>query len=160
MPTFVTESTTPRTPEETFAFICDLAKWPLFRGYGPLPGIAEASLPEGERLDVGARVRVRNTDGSVHHEVVVELERGRRYVVRMELAPPASYVFRGIEERVDLQPVAEGTRVLRRFETTPRSFFTAPLAWLVGGVLLRKAVERHDAAVTRALAGVPPRGIR
>jgi hypothetical protein len=151
MPTFVTESTTARSPEETFDFVCDLSKWPLFRGYGPLPGIVEASLPAGEPVALGSRIRVRNTDGTVHHEVVIAFERGRRYAVRMELAPPASYVMRSIEESVDLEPISGGTRVVRRFATTPRSLLVSPVAWLFGGVLLRKAVEAHNSAVAAAL---------
>jgi hypothetical protein len=30
------------------AYIIDLSKWTSFRGFGPLPGIAKASLPEGQ----------------------------------------------------------------------------------------------------------------
>src|SRR5262245_31412738 len=122
MAMFVTESRTARSPEQTFDFICDLGNWPLFRGYGPIPGIAEASLPAGESVALGARVRVRNTDGSVHHEVVVEFERGRRFAVRMELGRPASYLMRHIEETVELEPCPGGSLMRRRFTTVPRSF--------------------------------------
>jgi hypothetical protein len=151
MATFVTESSNARSPEETFDFICDLTKWPLFRGWGPIPGIAEASLPAGETLALGARVRVRNTDGSVHHEVVVAFDRGKRFAVRMELGRPASYLMRHIEETVDLEAVPGGTHVRRRFTTVPRSFLTSPLVRLVGGVFLRKAVVAQDAAMANAL---------
>lgn len=151
MADFTTVSMTERSPDETFAFICDLSKWPLFRGWGPLPGIEEASLPAGETVGLGSRIRVRNSDGSIHHEVVVAFEPGRRYDIRMELAPPASYVMRRIEESVELSPVDGGTRILRRFVTAPRSMVTTPIVWLFGGLLLRKAVERHNAAVAAAL---------
>lgn len=151
MAEFTTVSSTDRSPEETFGFICDLTKWPLFRGWGPLPGIVEASLPPGETMELGARIRVRNSDGTVHHEVIVGFDPWRRYEVRMELAPPAGYVMRSIEESVDLSPVEGGTRVVRRFVSTPRSILTAPVAWLFGRFLLRKAVERHNVAVANAL---------
>src|SRR6185503_11093076 len=128
MPFFATEAIIRRPPQEVLDFICDLSQWPLFRGYGPIPGIVEARLPEGERMAVGSRVRVRNTDGSVHHEVVTRLEPGRSFAVRMELSPPASLVLARIEETVDLEPVPEGTRMVRSFTTTPRSPLVAPLA--------------------------------
>lgn len=145
MPTFTTESTLPAPPERVFAYIVDLSKWPLFTGYGPLPGIAEASV-EGGTVGLGSRIRVRNTDGSVHHEVVEVFEPGRRYVIRMELAPPVSYVMASIHETVALEPEGDGTRMRRTFVVTPRSWLTAPIAWLFGGVLLPRAVERHNAA--------------
>lgn len=154
MPTFTTVSEAPASPDATFAFICDLSRWPLFRGYGPLPGIAEASV-DGNIVGPNSRIRVRNTDGSVHHEVVQAFEPGRRYVIRMELAPPVSYVMAWIEETVLLEPIAggSGTRLRRTFVVTPRTWLTAPIAWLFGGVLLPRAVERHNRAVADALAG-------
>lgn len=155
MPTFTTGSTVACTPDQAFAFVVDLTRWPLFRGYGPLPGIVEATC-EGP-LALGSRVRVRNTDGSVHTEVVAGFEPGRRYAVRMELAPPASRVMASIEEEVEFAPVEGGTLVRRRFTATPRAWFTTPLAWLFGGLLLRRAVLRHDAAVAAALGRGPPR---
>ena len=152
---FETRSLTPRTPEETFALIRDLSRWPLFRGWGPLPGIREATLPDGGQVTLGSRIRVTNTDGSVHHETVVALEPARLYTVRMELSRPASWIIGGIVETVSLAPVPEGTRLVRRFSVTARSVFTAPLAWLITRVFLRRAVLRHDAAVVAALAGAP-----
>jgi len=90
----------------------------------------------------GARVRVRNTDGSIHHEVVCVFEPGRRYAVRMELSPPASVLMDRIEEDVELAETPEGgTRVTRRFVVTPRSLLTAPIAWFIAQCTLRKAVQ-------------------
>ena len=151
MATFTTVSTAPCPPAAAFDFICDLARWPLFRGYGPLPGIAEASLPPGESLRPGVRIRVRNSDGSVHHELVEVFEPGRRYVVRMELAPPPALLMSGIEEAVEIEPAAGGALIRRRFTLTPRSPLLRPLVALVA-ILLRRAVERHNADVAAALA--------
>lgn len=151
MPGFETLSETRRSPEATFAFILDLVRWPAFRGWGPVPGIVSAELAPGASMAVGARVRVTNTDGSVHHEVVEELEPPRRYRVRMEPGPPASRVLARIDETVELVPIATGTRIRRRFDVTPRSPLTAPLAWLVARVFLPRAVAAHDRAVAEAL---------
>lgn len=158
MPDFTLESTTPVSPERTFDAICDLSKWPLFRGYGPLPGIVEATLPGGGVMGLGARVRVRNSDRSVHHEVVTVFERPRRYVVRMELTPPASWVLKSIEETIELEAAPGGTRMRRRFVVTRRSILTAPVAWLFGGVLLPRAVDAHNRAVAELLSTAAAQG--
>lgn len=152
---FVTVSQTTRPPAETFAYIVDLTNWPSFRGWGPLPGIVSAELVGGgSHLAAGARVRVTNTDGSIHLEVVEELVVDRRYRVRMELGSPANRLLAQIDEIVELAPSANGTRIVRSFEVTPRSLWTAPLAWLIAKVFLRRAVLAHDLAVARALADV------
>lgn len=150
MTTFQTLSTTPLTPEQAFAYIVTLANWTSFTGYGPLPGIVEATAPGGT-LSLGTRVRVRNTDGSVHHEVVVVFEPGQRYAVRMELSPPASWLMRHIDEEVVLSATPEGTTIRRRFDVVPRSILTAPLVAIIALVFLRTAVRRHDHVVAAAL---------
>jgi hypothetical protein len=145
MPSFVTTTESPLTPEQTFDRIVDLSQWTTFRGYGPLPGIVRAELAEGP-LGPGARVRVLNTDGSTHHEVFEVFERGKRLHIRMELQPPASRVLARIDERVELEPSASaGTSMTRSFELTPRSLWTTPLAWGVAA-LLRRAVLLHNRA--------------
>lgn len=143
----ITSNELPIEPLAVFNTIIDLQKWKLFKGRGPLPGIAEASLPPTEVMRLGARVRVQNTDGSVHHEVVTRFEPGRCYAIRMELAAPASWVIGGIDEQVDLEPTPGGTRVFRRFLVQPRLILTAPIAWLVTRLFLEPAVVAHDRAV-------------
>lgn len=151
MPRFSTCNDVERAPGEVFEHVCDLSRWPSFKGWGPVPGIAEASLARGAAMGPGARVRVRNTDGSVHHEVVEAFERGRLYVLRMELEPPASRVLETITEEVVLEPLpAGGTRVIRTFTLTPRSALAAPVAWLASACL-RRAVAAHDRAVASEL---------
>ena len=152
MARFKTCDDLPNTPSEVFGGIVDLTKWSMFPGWGPLPGIREATLPEGEQMGVGARVRVLNTDGSVHYEVVRVFEPARRYSIVMELSPPASYLMRCIEEDVELlETPTGGTRITRTFTTFPRYFITAPLVWLITHFLLRKAVEHHNRLFQREL---------
>jgi hypothetical protein len=150
MPSFVTQSQNRRSPAETFAYITTLANWSSFPGHGPLPAIIRATADEPLRL--GTRVRVENSDGSVHHEIVITFEPDRRYSTRMELVPPASYLMKYIHEDVVLTATAAGTQVTRRFETVPRSWLTAPLVALITFVFLRPAVRKHDHAVAAALA--------
>lgn len=151
MPRFETRSTLPRPPAIVFAHILDLSQWPSFRGFGPLPGIVRAALAGPGPLGLGARIRVTNTDGSVHHEVVEELVPGERYRVCMELTPPASWLMARIDEIVTLSPAPVGTEIRRCFEVVPRSPLTTPLCWLIAK-LLRRAVEAHNRAVAKALA--------
>lgn len=142
---FSTTTLAPVPPESVFAFITNLANWTSFTGWGPLPGIAEASLPPGETMREGARVAVVNTDGSRHHEVVTRFEPGRAYAVRMELTPPAAYLMEGIEELVLLRAEGAGTRIDRTFSVRARSIFTFPMVHFITHVMLRRAVLAHDA---------------
>jgi hypothetical protein len=151
MPSFETLSSIARSPEATFSHLVDLGQWPSFRGFGPLPGIVSAERVGGGPVELGARIRVTNTDGSVHHEIVEEFAPARLFRVRMELSRPASAILARIDERVELEPHGAGTRLRRRFDVTPRSIFTAPLAWFIARVLLRRAVLAHDRAVASAL---------
>lgn len=143
MPAFVSESDFEGSPEATFDLMVTLENWPTFKGHGPLPGIVRATAPGGI-LALGTRVRVENTDRSVHHEQVVAFERGRRFAVRMELSPPASWLMQHIDEEVVLTATAQGTHMWRRFETAPRFFFTLPLVLLITHLLLKPAVMKHD----------------
>ncbi len=154
MPQFVTVQEVRRGRFDVFAYIIDLSKWTSFKAFGPLPGIADASLPEGQRMGSGARVCVHNTDGSIHHEIVIAFEPGRFYGVRMELSPPASLLMDRIEEYVDLADTpGGGTRMTRTFIVTPRSRFTVPLVWIITRWLLRRAVFRHNDRVAEELEG-------
>lgn len=149
MPCFVTESLNTSSPSASFDYVTTLANWATFPGYGPMPGIVRASATGP--LGLGVRVRVENTDGTVHHERVTAFEPARRYAVRMELVRPASWLMRHIDEEVCFEANGAGTRVTRRFETVPRSFLTAPLVALITRFLLRPAVEAHDRVVANAL---------
>lgn len=153
MPCFTTCTQLAASPSAVFDAIVDLSRWSSFRGYGPLPGIVRASLPEGECMREGARVRVENTDGTVHHEVVRVFEPGRRYVVRMEVSPSAARVLRHVDETVELEPTAAGgTEMRRTFEIVPRAWFTTPLCWLVARGPLRRAVDAHNREAQTAFA--------
>lgn len=153
MARFTTCDELPSPPSVVFGGIVDLTKWSAFQGWGPLPGIREATLPEGEQVGLGSRIRVLNTDGSVHHEVVRTFEPYERYSVVMELSPPASYLMDRIEEDIELtETPTGGTRMTRVFTTFPRSVMTAPLVWLITHFLLHKAVIRHNQIIQGELS--------
>jgi hypothetical protein len=152
MSEFTEVSCAPAPIGATFALICDPARWPLFVGYGPLPGITLASVEGGGPIVLGARIRVENTDRSLHYERVVAFEQDRHLQMHMELEPPASWFMSEIDEFVDLYAEGAETRVVRRFVATPRAWYTAPMAWLFGGFFLARAVRVHNANVAKALA--------
>jgi hypothetical protein len=152
---FQTRTDVATRPGLAFAHIIDLDAWPTFRGFGPVPGIVEAKLVNGTTVGPGSRIRVTNTDGSVHHEVMQVFEHGRHVTIQMELTPPASYVMAGIEERVDVEAQGDGTRITRTFIVRPRWFFTAPIGWLIAHGFLHRAVVRHNEAVRAALVRGP-----
>jgi hypothetical protein len=71
----------------------------------------------------------------------------------MEVARPAAFVLEAIEEQVDLQAVAGGAEIARRFELRPRSWVTWPIAWLICHLFLRRAVIAHNHAMVASLVG-------
>ena len=140
---FTTTTEFAATPDAVFRYITDLRNWSRFPGAGVLPGIAEAVLPTGEEIGPGARVRVRNTDGSVHHERVTRFEPPEHFAIVMELTSAAAFVMKRIEEEIRLSATAEGTRMQRTFRLVPRSPFTIPMTFIIR-LLLRRAVLAHN----------------
>lgn len=152
MPRFTTESLLPRPPAEVFTYITNLENWTTFTGYGPLPGIKSATAPGP--LALGTSVRVQDTDGTTHNEVITLFEPPHRYAVRMELVPPASYLMAHILEEINMHPYGQGTKIVRTFTTVPRNAFTGFAVWLITFLFLRPAVQKHDATVLGVL-GAP-----
>ncbi len=151
MPAFEMFLRYPASAAATFGVITDLSQWSSFRGYGPVPGITKATL-ESPTMGAGARIRVENTDGSVHHEVFVDFVQNKKLHIRMELRPPASYVMAAIDETLALEEEPGGCRLHRRFEMTPRFWLTWPIAFVLCRIFLKRAAELHNAEVMRRLA--------
>jgi len=152
MPRFTTTIEIPSTPGAVFAYIVTPSNWSSFRGLGPLPGIASARTLDGGAVTLHSRVRVTNTDGSEHDEIVRTFEPPRRYGVRIEPGAAASRWMAFIDEDIELEAAATGTRMIRRIAVRSRAWFTAPVVLLVVRMLLRPAIRRHDLAVARELA--------
>jgi hypothetical protein len=81
--TFACHETLPLAPEEIAEQILDVAKWPDFRGYGPIPGIKLAEFETRTPNVIGSRIRVTNLDGSSHVEEIVEWQPDRRLQLQM-----------------------------------------------------------------------------
>ena len=141
--TFSCHETLPLAPEEIAKQILDLAKWPHFHGYGPLPGIKVAEFEVRPEAVVGTRIRVTNMDGSGHVEEIVEWRPDQRIQLEFkEFSPPVSRLATGFVETWEFQRVEGGTQVIRSFELHAKSVLAKLLLWLIS-FFLKRAIARH-----------------
>lgn len=133
----------PLPPEAVIAGIFDLARWPDFKGYGPLPGIASARFETQTPNWVGTRIRVTNSDGSTHLEEVLSCDANSLLMQLTDFSPPVAHLASHFEEDWQLTALNENqTQVVRRFALYAHN----PLCrWVLRGiaVLLKQAVQRH-----------------
>lgn len=141
--TFACRKTLPLEPEAIANQILDLAKWPDFRGYGPIPGIKSAEFQSRTANVVGSRIRVMNRDGSTHiEEIVVWQPENRLQLLMKDFSLPLSLLATSFVETWNFQRVNDKTMVLRSFEMNARSRAVWPILWLISFVL-KRAIDRH-----------------
>lgn len=141
--TFACRKTLPIKPEAIANQILDLAKWPDFRGYGPIPGIKSAEFQSRTANVVGSRIRVTNLDGSTHiEEIVVWQPDNRLQLLMKDFSQPLSRLATSFVETWDFQHINDQTTVLRSFEMYARSRAAWPILWLISFVL-KRAIDRH-----------------
>jgi hypothetical protein len=149
--TFACHETLPLAPEEVAEQILDVAKWPDFRGYGPIPGIKWAEFETRTTNVVGSRIRVTNLGGSTHVEVIVEWQPDRRLQLQMgNFSKPLSRLAASFVETWEFERVGNETKVARSFELNPKSALATPVLWLIS-FFLKRAIARH----LRDLKGKP-----
>jgi hypothetical protein len=140
---FSCEETLPLAPEEIARQILDLAKWPEFHGYGPIPGIKSAEFDVRTPEVVGTRIRVTSLDGSSHVEEIVEWQPDRRIRLEMkEFSPPLSRLATSFEETWEFQQVEGATKVRRSFQLHAKSILARLPLWMIS-FFLKRAVARH-----------------
>ena len=141
--TFRCNATLLLVPEAIAGQILDLARWPEFGGYGPLPGIRSAEFETRTPEVVGTRIRVTNRDGSTHVEEVVEWHPDRRVQLRMsDFSAPLSRLATAFVETWEFEQNGDETSVTRSFDLYAKGWATRPVLWLIS-LLLRRAVARH-----------------
>jgi hypothetical protein len=141
--TFTCRESLTLAPQDIAGQILDLAKWPEFTGYGPLPGVKSAEFVARTPEVVGTRIKVTNTDGTTHVEEMVEWQPDARLVLHMaDFSPPLSRLATRFEEEWVFGRVDDVTHVSRTFRLYPKSVLTRPAVWLIS-LLLRRAVARH-----------------
>lgn len=137
-------------PEQIASQILDVRQWTDFQGYGPLPGIAEATFEQRTEQVVGSRIRVKNQDGSSHVEEITSWELPHRLELRLgEFSKPLSLLATGIEEWWTFEQSSEHTKVVRGMRLHPRSLWTVPVLWLIRA-LLKRAIAAHLQAIKRS----------
>jgi hypothetical protein len=152
--TFTCEGTLPLAPEDIARQILDLARWPDFHGYGPIPGIKAAAFDVQTPGVVGSRIRVTNRDGSSHVEEIVEWQPDQRVRLEMmEFSAPLSRLATGFEETWAFQRTGDETHVTRSFRLHAKSVPARLLLWALS-FFLKRAIVRHLREMrTRARVG-------
>ncbi len=131
------------TPQQIAAQILDLPRWPEFAGFGPLPGIRNASFESRTPDVVGTRIRVTNTDGSTHVEEITVWQPDRIIQLRMQgFSPPLSRLATHFVETWEFNDSSGATDVRRSFELHPRGWWTKPALWMIAR-LLKRAISKH-----------------
>lgn len=140
---FSCEATFHLEPGVIASQILDLNEWPAFDGFGPIPGIERAEFESKTDSIVGSRIRVRNRDGSMHVEEIIDWDPARLLRFRMnEFTPPMSRLATNFEETWEFERKGDRTEVVRSFALHPKSALTRPLLWLIS-ILLKRAIARH-----------------
>lgn len=140
---------------EICAGIADTTRWSEFSGYGPLPGIESASYETCPDDMLGARIRVRNRDGSEHIESIYRWQPGVAVAMKLhEFTPPLSRLATHFTEEWSLQAQGQATLVTRRFQMFPVSAAARPLLWLIS-LLFRRAIDHHLAYMAAQSSTLP-----
>lgn len=140
---FHCDATLSSTPSQIVEAFLNLDNWPGFTGYGPLPGIRSAEFEVRTPEILGTRIRVINTDGSRHEEVVVAWNPDCGFsLVLQNFTPPLSKLATHFVETWEFMPGPKGTLVRRTFELHPRSTLARCALWLIS-FPFRLAVRKH-----------------
>ena len=149
--TFVCKETLALHPQEIAQQILNVANWPDFHGYWPIPGIKVAEFEVRTPGIVGTRIRVTDLDGSTHVEEIVEWQPDHRLRLHFqELSPPFSRLATGIVELWEFQRVGTETKVIRSFEIHAKWIGTWLMLWGIS-FLLKKAIHRHLRQMKQAM---------
>jgi hypothetical protein len=141
--TFSCEATLRLTPEDIARQFLDLAKWPDFHGYGPIPGIKVAVFEAQTPEVVGTRIRVTSLDGSSHVEEIADWQPDQRIGLRMkEFSAPLCRWATEFEETWEFQRTANETHIIRSFRLHAKSLLAWPLLRVIS-FFLKRAIARH-----------------
>jgi hypothetical protein len=143
---FACEETVGLAAADIAGMILDLAQWPHFQGYGPVPGIQAAEFAVRTPGVVGTRIRVRNRDGSRHVEEIVEWQPEQRLRLEMkEFSRPLGRLATRIEETWEFRRVAGGTHVRRTFQLYPTTRPAKLVLWVISRFLKRAIARQLEA---------------
>ncbi|MEZ6174235.1 MAG: hypothetical protein R3B58_14795, partial [Phycisphaerales bacterium] len=104
--TITVHATTQTNPGVLCNNIIDMEQWKSFTGWGPLPGISNASFELRTDEIVGSRIRAHNTDGSTHIETITVWDPKRCIELTMgEFPKPLSRLATSFTERWTFSPL-------------------------------------------------------
>jgi hypothetical protein len=130
---------TNRPGSEIFNAIFDIANWQSFNGWGVIPGIKKVELTEINDSRVGNLFQVENTNGSTHHETVLDYIPDRKLVMKIDhFSAPLNKLNTHFIETWEI----DGAYLKRRFELHPRNKIGGLLLMPLG-VMLKRAISIH-----------------
>lgn len=120
-----------------------IENWSGFAGWGPVPGIREASVIEQTESRVGTTFGVTNSDGSTHQERVIEYEPDQRLVMQIDgFSAPLDRLAERFIETWQFEWHDGVTDLQRSFELHAKGPFARVFLRLIG-FGLKRAVQAH-----------------
>jgi len=137
---------THHTPHDIAAIFLDLNNWPLFTGYGILPGIKSASFNTQTPEIVGSVIAVICTDNSTHTEEIVNWNIPHSYQLKLaNFSRPLSFFATHFDEKIHFETEDSTTLITRTMDLHPRSFIAYPLLWLIRPLMHKAIIRSHEA---------------
>lgn len=134
------------SPQEICRKVLDVTTWSSFDGYGILPGIEKAEFEKQTEKITGSRIHVKNSDGTVHFEEVLEWKAGKKIVMKIHEFPTAlSYLATHFIEEWNFEKLEKNkTLVRRKFQLFPTSFLTRPLLSQIATFIEKSIAKQLD----------------
>lgn len=147
MVTFTVNAKTTLSPDYLVEQILNVSNWADFSGWGPIPGIREATIIERTEAGTGTRFAVTNVDGSTHEETIIEYVPSQRIVMKIEnFSAPLNKFAKFFIETWNFDRQGGQTCIERQFELHPKNPIANIFLKLLG-FGLKKAIEAHTAAI-------------
>jgi len=144
--------------ERLFDFTNNASNFVSFVGFGPVPGIRQASYETPGQPRLGSRRRILKTDGTEHLEEIVAFDPPLRHVSRVTgLSPPFSWLVLSGEDDWKFEESSGGTVVERTFAFELTSPLAAMAAFPLLHLFMRPAVRRDFRNIAKACERVSSR---
>lgn len=132
-----------KSSQEICTKFLDTEQWPEFEGYSILPGIKNAHFETRTSDLTGSRIRVQNTDGSSHVEVIIKWDPECGIAMKFqEFDSPLKHLATHFIEEWSFLNSTSGTEVIRTMTMYPKGLF----GWLMLipiSNLMKKAFEKN-----------------
>ena len=137
-----------KTSQEICSEFLDTERWSEFEGYSILPGVKNAHFETRTSDLTGSRIKVQNTDGSSHVEVIIKWDTEHKIAMKFqEFNSPLQHLATHFIEEWSFLNVANETEVTRTMTMYPNSL----LGWLMLipiCLIMKKAFEKNYSRTT------------